>query len=187
MIELSCRESGMGQTPLRVLVTDDCRDSAESLALLIELWGHQARVACDGADALESARTYQPDVVLLDIEMPRMSGYEVARRLRQQTGTADAILVALSGHGSENDQGLSAQAGIQFHLVKPFDPEQLRQLLGRSAALRAETRQSREEARSLREEAQGLIDTAQGLIDEIQRLGGHSRGESSAAVAEQLK
>lgn len=112
----------------RVLVVDDCPDTALSLALLLRLWGHEAATARDGPAALELARSFRPDAVVLDLGLPRLSGWDVARRLRQMPG-GDVLLVALSGRGAERDRRLSQEAGIDFHLTKPCDPEDLRRLL----------------------------------------------------------
>jgi CheY-like chemotaxis protein len=115
--------------PLRVLVVDDSRDSAESLALLVRFWGHEAVVAYDGPAALEAARAGRPDVVLLDIAMPGMDGCQLARHLRQMAGMEEALLVAVTGHGSEADVQRCQEAGIDCHFTKPVDPEELKQLL----------------------------------------------------------
>jgi signal transduction histidine kinase len=112
---------------LRVLVVDDNRDAAESLALLMRLAGHQVQVALDGREALESARAFQPRILLQDIEMPGMSGYEVARRIREQA--TDVLLVAVTGYGSEEARHRSREAGFDHHLVKPVDFATLQQVL----------------------------------------------------------
>jgi len=111
-----------------VLVVDDNADAAESLALLLSLWGHQARVAYDGPAALRLAREHRPDVVFLDLNLPGLSGYAVARRLRQEPGLAETLLVAVTGFGEEED-GRSHEAGIDLHLTKPVDIDVLRRLL----------------------------------------------------------
>ena len=108
--------------PLRVLVVDDCRDAADSLALLVRHWGYQAVSAYDGPSALDLARTSVPEVVLLDIGLPGMDGYEVARRLRQLPGMDQALLVAVTGYGREADVQCCWDAGIDFHFIKPVDP-----------------------------------------------------------------
>jgi CheY-like chemotaxis protein len=115
--------------PVRVLVVDDSTDNAETIATLVRLWGHQPRVACDGPAALAAARDFRPDVVLLDIAMPGMDGYEVARRLRGEAETASAVLVALTGYGQEQDRRRARAAGFDLFLLKPCDPESLRRLL----------------------------------------------------------
>ena len=115
--------------PLRVLVVDDCRNSADSLALLVRHWGYQAVVAYDGPAALDLARTSVPEVVLLDIGLPGMDGYEVARRLRQLPGMDQALLVAVTGYGEEADVQRCWGVGIDFHFLKPMDPVELELVL----------------------------------------------------------
>jgi signal transduction histidine kinase len=130
-----------GDKGLRVLVVDDNRDSAESIAMFLELAGHAVRLAHDGPAALEAAAAFHPDVVLLDIGLPHLNGYEVARRLRAQVGSREAFLVALTGYGQPEDQRRSREAGFDRHLVKPIEPDQLTDLLARAevAAGRAGT------------------------------------------------
>jgi signal transduction histidine kinase/integral membrane sensor domain MASE1 len=114
----------------RVLVVDDNVDGAESLGLLLSLDGHEVRLAHDGPSALDTARQYQPDVVLLDIGLPdAMDGYEVARRLRSELGLRSALLLALTGFGQEEDRRRSREAGFDDHLVKPVEPARLKRLL----------------------------------------------------------
>jgi two-component system CheB/CheR fusion protein len=113
----------------RVLVVDDNLDSVDSLALLLRIRGHQVQTAPDGPAALEAARAFQPEVVLLDIGLPGMTGHEVARRLRQLPGMERALLVALTGYGQDDDRRLSQEAGFNVHLVKPADPDQLQAVL----------------------------------------------------------
>jgi CheY-like chemotaxis protein len=118
-----------------VLVVDDCRDAADSLALLLNRWGYQTVIAYDGPSALAAALTQPPAVVLLDIVMPGMDGYEVARRLRGRPQTAQVLLIALTGYGQEDDVRRCYEAGFDLHLLKPCDPEELRRVLdGRLAA-----------------------------------------------------
>jgi PAS domain S-box-containing protein len=113
----------------RILVVDDNIDTAESMALLLEIGGHVVRTAHDGLHALEIAQDFQPHVALLDIGLPRMSGYEVARRLREQPETRRALLVAISGYGQDEDRQKSLDAGFDHHLIKPVDYEALKELL----------------------------------------------------------
>jgi two-component system CheB/CheR fusion protein len=113
----------------RVLVVEDNVDAAQSLALLLELSGHEVAVAHDGPEALTTAEALQPQVVLLDIGLPGMDGYEVARRLRENPVLEHVLLVALTGYGSEQDRLQSQKAGIDYHLVKPADPLALQNLL----------------------------------------------------------
>jgi PAS domain S-box-containing protein len=115
--------------PRRVLVVDDNVDVADSIALVLKLGGHEVRVAYDGPSALVIAEVFQPQVVLLDIGMPGMDGYEVARRLRQQPGVPPALLVALTGWGQDTDRRRSTEAGFDHHLVKPVEPSAVAKLL----------------------------------------------------------
>lgn len=113
----------------RVLVVDDNRDGAESLADLLSLWGHETHAAFDGTSAIQAVHDRSPEVVLLDISMPGMSGYEVAQALRQSPGLDDMLLIALTGYGQEEDRRRSKEAGFDYHLTKPVDPDALRRLL----------------------------------------------------------
>jgi CheY-like chemotaxis protein len=103
----------------RVLVVDDSISTAQSMAALLQLKGHDARVAFDGPKALATAAAFHPEVVLLDIGMPGMNGYQVAKQLRQMPGLEQTLLVALTGYGQEEDRRRSREAGCQHHLVKP--------------------------------------------------------------------
>ncbi len=127
--------------PLLVLVVDDSRDCAESLGLLVRLWGHEAVVAYDGPSALAAARARTPDVVLLDLAMPDLDGCELARRLRQLAGAEKALLVAISGHGQEADVRRCQRAGIDCHFLKPVGPEELKQVLAQAQRSGDERRQ----------------------------------------------
>jgi len=114
---------------LCVLLVDDCTDTTDSLAVLARVWGFRALIANDAQAALRLAAEHRPDVVLLDVAMPGMTGWQLARRLRQVEGLEKALLVALSGYAGEDDRRHSVEAGCDRHLVKPADPEQLRLLL----------------------------------------------------------
>ena len=105
------------------------RDAANSLALLLKLRGHEVRVAYSGIAALETARSYRPDIVFLDIGMPNMDGYEVARRLRQEPGLEKVVLAALTGWGQQEDRRRAAEAGFNHHVVKPPEPKSLQIVL----------------------------------------------------------
>ena len=113
----------------RVLVVDDNVDSAESLVTLLQMGGHDVRMAHDGPSALALAREHHPELVLLDIGLPAMSGYEVAQLMRPQAGLERTVIVALTGFGQDEDRRRSAEAGFDHHLVKPVDVQQLWQLL----------------------------------------------------------
>jgi len=119
---------------LKVLVVEDNQDAAESLTVLLELWGHEVRVAYDGVAALRLAEAEAPDVILSDLGLPGMDGYELARQLRTRPGFGRVVLVALSGYGRDEDRRLSAEAGFDHHLVKPPDLDVLLQLMGNVAA-----------------------------------------------------
>lgn len=112
-----------------MLVVDDNRDAAESMTVLLELWGHEVRIANDGPDALALATQYQPDTVLLDIGLPGMDGYEVARRLRNLPHSDNMFLVAVTGYGQDEDRRRAYETGFNFHLTKPVEPAQLESLL----------------------------------------------------------
>ncbi len=114
---------------LRLLVVDDNQDAANSLAMLLRLQGHEVRVAHDGPAALEMVDVYRPEMVFLDIGMPGMDGYEVARRLRRQPGLESVRLAALTGWGQQEDRRRTAEAGFDHHLVKPVEPAALEGLL----------------------------------------------------------
>jgi two-component system CheB/CheR fusion protein len=109
----------------RILVVDDNVDAAESLMGLLRLHGHDARMVHDGVAALELAPAFVPSVVFLDIAMPGMDGYEVARRLRRMPEVAEAFLVAVTGLGREEDRRRSEEAGFDRHMTKPLDPKSL--------------------------------------------------------------
>jgi signal transduction histidine kinase/ActR/RegA family two-component response regulator len=118
-----------GTSRQRVLIVDDNEDSALSLATLLDLSGNETRVAHDGLQAIGAADSTRPDVVLLDIGLPRRSGYEVARHIRAQPWGKSALLIAITGWGQDDDRRRSEEAGFDAHLVKPIDPVALERLL----------------------------------------------------------
>jgi PAS domain S-box-containing protein len=122
------RESPRGARH-RVLVADDNQDSATTLSLMLEVMGHEVRVAHDGQEAVELARTFQPEAILLDIGMPRMNGYDACRCMRGEPWAADTLIVALTGWGQDGDKNRSKDAGFDRHLVKPVEPEMLQSLI----------------------------------------------------------
>jgi signal transduction histidine kinase/ActR/RegA family two-component response regulator len=129
-------KAGGHKSSRRILVVDDNKDSAESLAVLLKNSGHEVHTAHDGPTALEAARSNPPDVVLLDIGLPGQSGLETARRMRQELGLDKALLVAVTGYGQEDDVRRSLEAGFNAHLVKPLDLNALDALIidqGRSS------------------------------------------------------
>jgi signal transduction histidine kinase/CheY-like chemotaxis protein len=123
--------------PLRVLVADDNFDSAELLAMLVTTLGCEAVIAHDGEEAVEKARTFRPDLAVMDIGMPRLDGYEAARRIRDEAGGRRITLVAMTGWGQEEDRRQAREAGFDAHLLKPADLEKLERIL--DAAGRDET------------------------------------------------
>ncbi len=114
----------------RILVVDDNVDVVETTTMLLSLSGHQVRSAKDGLQALHIASEFSPDVVLLDIGLPLMDGYEVARRLRQTPQTAGALLIALTGYGQQGDRQRGKEAGFDGHMLKPVDPHALAKMIG---------------------------------------------------------
>ena len=123
------QEDAAAPTQRRILVADDNSDALESLATLLQLSGHQVYTAANGAVALESAEHNRPEVALLDIGMPQLDGYEVARRIRSQPWGQGITLVALTGWGQDSDRRRSQEAGFDSHLVKPLDLDKLTDLL----------------------------------------------------------
>ena len=115
-------------------MVEDNADAAASLAFLLRTWGHEAEVAHDGPAALGKAQSFQPGVAFIDIGLPGMDGHEVGRRLRQEADLKPLLLVALTGHGMDDHRRLSQESGFVEHLVKPVDPDALRDLLIRFAA-----------------------------------------------------
>jgi CheY-like chemotaxis protein len=117
----------------RVLVVDDNVDAADTLAMLLRVGDHEVRIVHDGLSALDAARAYRPQVVLLDIGLPGLNGYEVAQRLRSDPITKDVLLVAVSGYGQDEDRRRSRQAGFDHHLVKPVDLIALQRIMPSAA------------------------------------------------------
>jgi two-component system CheB/CheR fusion protein len=124
------------RTALRVLVVDDNPDAAQSLALFMKAEGHEVRTATDGPSALALAKQYRPDLILLDIGLPGMDGYEVARRIRQDDEIGRAQLIAVTGYGQEEDRRQAREAGFDAHLIKPTELADLQRVLAET-----ETRQ----------------------------------------------
>jgi len=126
----SSADAGGGQRgpPLRVLVVEDYADGGESLALLLEFWGHEVEVARDGATAFRKAQEILPNVLLMDIGLPGEDGYKVAKRLRGLL-PAKPLLIAITGYGQQKDHQRSRDEGFDYHLVKPADPRELEGLL----------------------------------------------------------
>ena len=120
-----------GLQPLRVLIADDDQDSAATLLTLLELEGFVVRAVHGGQEALDQARGFKPDAVLLDIGMPKITGYEAARRLRQRYGDDCPVLVAITGWKQASDKILASLAGFDHHVAKPYDPAALISLLAK--------------------------------------------------------
>lgn len=110
---------------LRILVVDDNIDAAHTLAMLLELQGHQAQVEYDGSAALMHIKRYVPQVMILDIGLPDMDGYELAKRVRASAEAAGTALIALTGYGQSDDRARSSMAGFDYHLVKPVSAQEL--------------------------------------------------------------
>jgi CheY-like chemotaxis protein len=116
-------------TALRVLVVDDDRDLATGTELILRAMGHDVRVAHDGAQALEIAAAFQPHAALVDLGMPNMNGYLLARKLREWRWTRDAVLIAVTGWGGDRERERAKDAGFDHHLLKPAEPERIAELL----------------------------------------------------------
>jgi len=118
----------------RVLVVDDNVDSVESLAMLLRMMGHEVETASDGASGLEKAATFKPDVAILDIGLPKVNGYEVARQIREQQWSKNVTLVALTGWGQEQHRRRSEESGFNHHLTKPVEFDVLQEILAAADA-----------------------------------------------------
>jgi CheY-like chemotaxis protein len=116
-------------TSRRILVVDDNRDQVESLAILLRLMGHEVRVAENGPQTLQAAAEFAPEVFLLDIGLPGLNGYEVARRIREQPKLRSALIIAQTGWGQEDDRRRSHEAGFDYHLVKPVSLDAIEKIL----------------------------------------------------------
>lgn len=120
----------------RVLIVDDNEDAANSLAMILSLDGHEVQSAYSGPQALEQVDSFDPDVVLLDIGLPVMDGYEVARRIRERPNAGAIRLIALTGYSRESDKARAREAGFDDHVVKPVEIARLRSVLAPSGASR---------------------------------------------------
>jgi CheY-like chemotaxis protein len=117
------------QPGFRILVVDDNHESALSLAMMLSIMGHETRTANDGESAVTTAESFLPDVVLLDIGLPKLNGYEVAQRIREQAWGKAMFLIAVTGWGQEEDRRRSTEVGLDVHMVKPVEPAALERLL----------------------------------------------------------
>lgn len=113
----------------RILVVDDNPDSALSMAMMLSMMGHETRTAHDGEAAVATAEAFRPQVVLLDIGLPKLNGYEVAQRIRKEEWGTSMFLVAITGWGQDEDRRRSEDVGMNLHLVKPVEPSALDRLL----------------------------------------------------------
>ena len=113
----------------RILVVDDNEDAAITLAMLLQLKGSDTRLAHDGLDAIEQAEAFRPDVILLDIGLPKMDGYDACRAIRRQPWGSAITMIALTGWGQDDDRRKSMEAGFDLHLVKPVAPATLMKML----------------------------------------------------------
>jgi CheY-like chemotaxis protein len=130
----SLEQSNPTGASLRVLVVDDMRDTTHMLRRLLNAAGHEVRTASDGPSALAAALDFQPEVALLDISLPGMSGLELAKQIRQQSKLKDIVLVAMTGYGDEADRQRSLEAGFDHHLVKPADIRNVLEILATVSA-----------------------------------------------------
>jgi CheY-like chemotaxis protein len=183
---------------LRVLVIDDNEDAADGLGRLVQLWGYDARVAYGGADGLEVARAYRPDCLLLDIDMPVVDGYSVARQIRREPGLEGVKIVAVTAYSDGYHTERARREGFDYHLVKPADPAEIQGLLQmleqvialagkteelarQNVALAGETKELlkevRQDIREVKEEVKELKEELKEVRDELkdQRDGGEWR------------
>ena len=121
--------SPLVKSGVRILIAEDEPDTAQSLAELLALWGHQVKIATDGPTALARVISFQPGIVLLDIGLPKLNGWELARKIGEHGSERKPVLIAISGYGKDEDLQRSREAGIFLHLRKPVDPEQLAVIL----------------------------------------------------------
>lgn len=112
----------------RILVVDDNHDSALSLAMMLSIMGHETRTAHDGESAVDTAESFLPEIVLLDIGLPKLNGYEVAQRIREREWGTSMFLIAVTGWGQEEDRQRSSEVGLNVHMVKPVEPAALERL-----------------------------------------------------------
>jgi CheY-like chemotaxis protein len=138
--------------PGRVLVADPCPDTTETTVQLLRLWGYEVVSVPTGPEVLDAVRRYRPEVVLMEIWLPKLTGWQVARRLRQQLGDSTPRLIAVSGCGMESDRARSYEAGFEDHLVKPVCPDLLQSRLTERPKTRGASEMYREESPEYRDE-----------------------------------
>ena len=117
------------KSSLRILIVDDNRDNADSLAIVLAMMGNDTRTAYDGEEALAVSALFGPDVILVDIGLPKLNGYEVCQKIRQEPGGKALVIIAQTGFGQEEDRQRAREAGFDHHLVKPLDPLALMKML----------------------------------------------------------
>ena len=122
-------EPQSASTTRRILIADDNPDAATSLSLLLELMGHTTHVVHDGIEAVEVAAEFQPDIILLDIGMPRLNGFEACGRIRAQPANKNIVIAALTGWTQDEKRQRSEEAGFDFYLIKPVEPDALQEVL----------------------------------------------------------
>jgi len=127
--EECARPEAQAHSRRRILVVDDNRDGADTLARVLTMMGYETRAAYDGVEAVEVAETYRPDVVLLDLGLPKLNGFETCQRLRERAWCKDVTIIAVTGWGQEQVRRNTQEAGFDHHMVKPVDPTALMKLL----------------------------------------------------------
>ena len=128
-LPLDITDPSAQRNPVRVLIVDDLVDAADSLALLLRRLGYEVQATYDGASALRVAAEFVPQAILLDLALPKLDGFQIAARLRQETALQNMCLIALSGYGQADDVARTRSAGFDFHLLKPVNFEDLLRLL----------------------------------------------------------
>ncbi len=155
-----------------MLIVDDCRDAADTLAILIRFWGYDVRVAYEGRAALETARSFRPDCLLLDIGLPGLDGYLIARHLRADPALARVKLIALTAYGSPEDQHRVREAGFDYHLVKPAEPDEIRRyvtVMEQALRLAEKTEALAQQNVELAREAKTLLTDVKEEIKEVKQ------------------
>src|SRR5436190_4804062 len=127
-VQMEIKPEASQRMQFRALIVDDNRDAAETLAMMVNFWGFEARTAYDGKQALDMVDSFQPDCFVLDIAMPGMDGYELARRIRQRPDLPASRIIALSAYSGEDHLNRVREAGFDYHLTKPADPGELERL-----------------------------------------------------------
>ena len=156
--------------PLRTLVVDDNHDAAETLARLVELQGDEVRIAYDGAAALEEAQVYEPDVGLIDLQIPQLDGFRLAKRLRDLPRLHDMLLVAVTGFADRAHRTLAQEAGFDKYLVKPFSLSQLKEVLRMARVTREITAERRAASQELRHQSEALRGASAAVASQSREL-----------------